>query len=361
MLVGIYRKPTALLAFVAMLFYAPFSLYLVLENPVSDCGCFGSALQLTNEETFVKNIFLLLMAGVTCFNTALYRRCISSHTRWLAVLFVVFYILLVESISLWFLPVIDFRPFAVGTNLRKAVVDVPAQYEVKTIYEKGGEQRTFPSDVNPGEGWSYIGSSNRLVAAARPALVDNFSIIDVATDNDVADKILADTGYVALLVVEMVERADESRVDKINDIYDYCKEQGIGFYAATSSSDEAVALWCKRTGAEYKMYWADNDMLKTMVRANPGLLLLKNGVIVKKWNINYVPEVDSTAPSTSLLRKKDISAYVAYMSGWLFWLLMFALPMAVILFIDMFSSAGKSIERSGSDNEPLSLEKKGNE
>lgn len=342
LLTGIYRKPVAVLTFVAMLFYTPFSLYLWVENPVSVCGCFGDALELTNQETFVKNVFLLLMAAVVCFNTSLYRRCISSSSRWAAVIFILIYTVLVEGMSLQHLPVIDFRPFAIGTDLREAVEDVPSQYEVVAVYEKGGEQREFATDALPDSTWSYIGGRNRLVVPARPAAVSNFSFIDLATDYDIAEDILADPGYVALLVIESVESADESRVDKINDLYDYCKEHELPFYAATSSSEEAVALWRKRTGAEYPTYWADNDMLKTAVRANPGLLLLKDGMVVEKWNIADVPAVDSMSGSSlSLLQEGGIDDYVKVMRGWRFWLLLFAIPMALILFIDMFAAPQK--------------------
>lgn len=342
LLTGIYRKPVAVLTFVAMLFYTPFSLYLWLENPVSVCGCFGDALELTNQETFVKNIFLLLMAAVVCFNTSLYRRCISSSSRWAAVIFILIYTVLVEGMSLQHLPVIDFRPFAIGVNLREAVEDVPSQYEAVAVYERGGTRREFATDALPDSTWSYIGSRNRLVAPARPAAVSNFLFIDLATDYDIAEDILADPGYVALLVIESVENADESRVDKINDLYDYCTEHHLPFYAATSSSEDAVALWRKRTGAEYPIYWADNDMLKTAVRANPGLLLLKDGVVVEKWNIADVPAVDTMSGSSlSLLQEGVFDNYVKVMRGWRFWLLLFAIPMALILFIDMFAAPKK--------------------
>lgn len=335
LLLGIYRKPVAVLVFLSMLIYTPFTLYLVIENPLSQCGCFGDALEFTNEESFAKNVFLLLMSAVVFFKTGLYRRCISGATRWLAVIFVLFYIVLVESISLWHLPVIDFRPFAIGVNLREAVVDTPSQYETVALYEKEGEQRTFAIGSAPDSTWNYIGSSSKLVTPARPATVQDFMFIDLATDYDAADDILADTGYVALLVMEQLETADESRVDKINDLYDYSREHEIDFYAATSSGEEAVALWGKRTGAEYPLYWADNDMLKTMVRANPGLLLLKDGVIVEKWRIDDVPENISASAQEG--KKVWRVGYIKIMRGWRFWLLLFVVPMAFILFLDMFA------------------------
>lgn len=345
LLTGIYRKPVAILSFFALLFYTLLTLYLWVENPVADCGCFGDALQLTNQETFVKNLFLLLMAIVVCFNTSYYRHCISSNTRWIAVVFAIAYTVLIEGMSMQHLPVIDFRPFAIGTDLRTAIVGEPARYLTFAVYEKDGELYDFPDDSVPtGDGWTYFGHRDRVVSHGRPAAIDNFSFIDLATDYDVAEDIIADTAYVALLVLESVENADESRVDRINDLYDYCKEHKLSFYAATSSSEDAVALWRKRTGAEYPLYWADNDMLKTMIRANPGLVLIKDGVVIEKWDIDDVPVVDTMSEQGSLLGKD----YVKTMRGWRFWLLLFVLPMAFILFVDMIAAPRKKKKQAAS-------------
>ena len=333
LLTGIWRKTVATFTLLILLFYTPLTLYIAIENPVPDCGCFGDALLLGNWQTFAKNVFLLAMAVVVVAKNSLYRRCLSSRNRWMAVLFALAYILLVEGMSVWHLPVIDFRPYAIGTNLREAVEDVPPVYETTSVYEKGGEQRTFATGSLPDSTWNYIGSSNRLVKEGRRATVNDFAFLDRATGEDFAAEILADTGYVVLVVLESLDVADESRVDKINDIYDYCEDNDMRFYAATSSADDAVEVWCRRTGAEYSLLWADDIALKTMVRVNPGLLLIKDGYIVEKWNITDVPDVDKMSQGESLLAS---GGYVEFMRGWLFWLLLFAGPVAVILFLDMF-------------------------
>lgn len=345
LLTGVYRRFVAVFVFVAMLVYTPLTLYVAIENPVPDCGCFGNAFYLTNWETFAKNLFLLVAASVVCFNSELYKRRISDRNRWMAVLFAVFYVVLVEGMSLLHLPVIDFGSFAVGTDLRDAVTDKPSVYESVAVYEKEGVQREFPADALPDSSWSYIGSRNKLVSPARVAAIGDFSFIDLATDEDYAEEILADTGYVALLAIESIEEADECRVDKINDLYDFCRESGLAFYAATASSPESVALWRKRTGAEYSFLWADASMLKTMVRANPGLLLVKDGRVMAKWNIADAPHVDSLTDARQAGESYDKS-YVNVMRGWRFWLLLFALPLAFILFTDMFSGEKKKEKKS---------------
>ena len=202
LLTGIWRKTVATFTLLILLFYTPLTLYIAIENPVPDCGCFGDALLLGNWQTFAKNVFLLAMAVVVVAKNSLYRRCLSSRNRWMAVLFALAYILLVEGMSVWHLPVIDFRPYAIGTNLREAVEDVPPVYETTSVYEKGGEQRTFATGSLPDSTWNYIGSSNRLVKEGRRATVNDFAFLDRATGEDFAAEILADTGYVVLVVME---------------------------------------------------------------------------------------------------------------------------------------------------------------
>ena len=142
-------------------------------------------------------------------------------------------------------------------------------------------------------------------------------------------------GYVVLLVAPSLETADENRVDKVNDLYDFCKANDIPFYAATSSGEEAMELWCKRTGAEYPLYWADDVMLKTMIRANPGVVLVRNGVVAEKWNAADVPVSDDMTVAGFVNGKRV--GYVAVMRGLRFWLFFFAIPMGFILFADIIS------------------------
>ena len=93
-----------------------------------------------------------------------------------------------------------------------------------------------------------------------------------------------------LLVMYRVEEADDSNIDLINEIYDYSVEHGYAFYALTSSSADAIELWSDRTGGEYPFGIVDDIELKTIIRSNPGLLLLKEGTILNKWSDNDLPD-----------------------------------------------------------------------
>ena len=115
-------------------------------------------------------------------------------------------------------------------------------------------------------------------------------MISLGTGEDITDSVLSDKGYAFLLVAHRIEEADDSNIDLINEIYDYSAEHGYGFYALTSSPDEEIGMWRERTGAEYPFCQMDDITLKTIIRSNPGLLLIKDGTILNKWSDNQLPD-----------------------------------------------------------------------
>ena len=253
-------------------------------------------------------------------------------------LFTVFYIAFVETISLSYVPVLDFRNYAVGNNLRELVQGENDTYKLVMAFEKDGETRLFEQDSLPDESWMFVENRSLLVAEGRKPVIGDFAILDWESDYDVAEDILADTGFVCIVVAEFLEEASVGRVDKINDLYDYCLDKNVAFLAVTASGEEDIELWRKRTGAEYPVYWADNMLLRSMTRANPGVVLLNDGVIVGKWNVAAMPEAEQMLSPMSYRKAKD---EVFGMDGKLFWALLLVLPLFVIVLIDLATGRKK--------------------
>ncbi|MBR2300522.1 MAG: DoxX family protein [Bacteroidaceae bacterium] len=355
LLMGVYRRLVVTVTFLFFLFFTPLTLVLALWNPVRDCGCFGDAIQLSNWATFAKNVVLLILATIVVAKRRLFVGRISLHSRWMVLLFAVSYVAILQGFALLHLPVIDFRPFAIGTNLREAVVDVPSEKRVLYKFEREGVVREFDEESYPDSTWNYLGSREEILKEGVPAKILDFSFIDDYTGDEYADIILSDTGYVCLLIVEDTETADESRVDKINDIYDLCCEHGAAFYAATASQEDNVLRWRKRTGAEYPILWADPIMLKTIVRANPGLLLIKDGVVLEKWNATDIPEIEKISVETTFSSLKT-DGYIKTTRQWHFWLLLFVCPLMLIAAIDAVvrKKAKNKEKKAGDKNEKKS-------
>ena len=351
-LMGVYRRFVASLSFVVILFFTLLTSYIAFFNPISDCGCFGDALVLSNEMTFAKNLFLLLLAAVVFFGRRRFVCNVSSRNRWSVVLYSIFYIVVVEGLSLVHVPVIDFRLYKVGADLRELTTALPDAYKALSLYECGGERRYFAEDTIPGGDWNFVETVSVVDVKGREAVINDFSILDWNSDYDVAHDILADTGYVCLVVSEFVEEASVNRIDRVNDLYDYCLENGLQFYMATASGEEEMELWQKRTGAEYSLHWADKMSLRNMTRANPGLLLIKDGVIKGKWAVSDIPEPQqlfNPAPKKPLLAFLD-----NLLQRWYSWLLLLAVPLAFMACLDLialrFGIAAKNKKKDEFEN-----------
>lgn len=334
---GIYRRVVPLLTFVMFLCFTPLTLYIMLNGTVSDCGCFGDAVELDNDTTFYKNLVLLFLSFFVFWKRRRFTLYISSKNRWLVVLFSLFYISVLQGVGLSHLPVLDFRPYAVGNNLRELTQGTPDIYDIYYTCEKDGVQKEFLSTEYPDSSWAVLETRAEVAVQGNRPVIGDFEIIDWEYDYDIAGEILLDTGYVCLLAIETTEAASVSRVDKVNDLYDYCVENDIPFYAATSSADSAVVLWRKRTGAEYPICWADATLLRTMIRSNPGLVLLKDGVIVGKWNVSDIPDVEDFANSPTRMPDKLEVPFGAMRTPrfWFKWLLY---PLLAIALIDLMSA-----------------------
>jgi hypothetical protein len=134
----------------------------------------------------------------------------------------------------------------------------------------------------------------------QPPILD-FSITDDKGD-DITGNVLSNPSYTFLLVAHKLGKASDSNVDKINDLYDFSKNKGYGFYTLTASLPDEIKNWVENTGAEYPFCTMDDITLKTIIRSNPGLLLIKNGTIIKKWPHTCLPDV---AKLTKLMDETD--------------------------------------------------------
>ena len=246
-----------------LLILTPLTLWLAITNPISDCGCFGDAVVLTNWQTFWKNVVLLGCSLLIAWQPLDMVRFVSKSNQWIVMNFTALFILFVSGRSLYDLPYFDFRPYHIGTDLR--------------------------------EGWQ------RMMEGEESPYADFF--IERTNGDDITDSLLQRKGYTFLLVASYLEQADESQFDKINEIFEYAQDNGYPWYGLTASNERAVNRWRIGTGAEYEFCLTDAIVLKTMIRSNPGLILLHDGRIIRKWSNNQLPDESML---TSGLEKSEI-------------------------------------------------------
>lgn len=277
--------------------FTPLTLYLALFNPVSDCGCFGDAIVLSNWETFWKNVVLMIIVVVIFYNRKKFKPAYTALTEWsiLAVILVVF-----TGFSLYnynHLPIIDFRPFNEGTSIpekmsipENAPVD---EYETILIYEKDSIKKEFNLENYPWEDstWTFVEQRSILKEEGYRPPIHDFTII-TRDGNDITDIVLSDKSYSFIVVSENLKKADKKALQKLDTLSLYCNQENIKFYSLTSSLYSEIEQIKESHQLSLTFYNTDETTLKTIIRSNPGLLLLKEGVILAKWHYNDLPEIE---------------------------------------------------------------------
>lgn len=335
---GIRRKLSATLVLLLMGFMTPLTLYLALANPVSDCGCFGDAWVLTNWQTFGKNVVLLAAAIAVARNRKLLVRFITRKMEWMISMYTILFVFALSFYCLQYLPVLDFRPYKIGVNI-KSGMEIPegarpSVFESRFILEKDGKRQEFTLDNYPDSTWTFVETRTLLKEKGYEPPIHDFSMMSVETGEDLTDSVLSDKGYTFLLVAHRIENADDSNIDLINEIYDYSVEHGYGFYALTSSPEEEISSWREKTGAEYPFCQMDDITLKTIIRSNPGLLLLKDGTILNKWSANNLPDeyvLNDRLEKLEIGQQKQENNFhtVGYILLW------FVIPLSLVLGVDL--------------------------
>ena len=335
LLLGIRRRLTSIAVFAFMTVMTALTVYIYVYSPVSDCGCFGEAVKLSNGQTLAKNLVLWPMSLLVMLWNRRLSRFISERNQWLVSIYAWVYIFALSLHSFHYLPAVDFTSYKVGTDLRKAM-----QSEMVTTltYEKAGQRRDFPMDSLPGPEWKFVDSRTEVV---KPATVTDFFLLD-AEGGDVAPQLLDDTSYVFLLTIPEAATADDGCNDRVNDLYDFAVDHGYAFYAAASATPQEIEAWCDKTGASYPFLTADRDMLRSAVRSNPGMLLLHDGKIVAKWSNNNLPEkLETWQPAQGEREQSEAGRLPLYMRQ----LLWFLVPLFVVIFGDSIWIASKYYKR----------------
>ena len=337
LLLGFNRRFASGMSVLLMLFMTPLTLYLALENPVSDCGCFGDAVVLTNWQTFWKNVVLLLAAiSVFCLRGRIVR-WISRHSEWMVSVYMLLYICIFSYYTLKHLPVFDFRPYHIGADIRAGMEmpegALPPLYETIFVMERDGEQKEFGIEDYPDESWTLVERKTILKRAGYEPPIHDFSLMSMQDGEDLTERVLADSSYTFLLVAYDLNKADDGYTDLVNEVYDYCRAHQYQFLALTASGEDEVEQWLDRTGGEYLFCGVDETTLKTVVRSNPGMLLLKEGVVVNKWANADIPDEYQLVASLDELPLAKVQVH-SVMSKIFTCLLWFLVPLSLILMLD---------------------------
>jgi energy-coupling factor transporter transmembrane protein EcfT len=380
LILNIKIKLNSTISFLFMAFFTPLTFYLAIANPVTDCGCFGDALVITNWQTFWKNIVILMPTLIIFFNRNDIKAWLSKINE---LILIGFGIIAITWFSIYcdqHLPVLDFRPYKIGNNIsalqkeiyeldenipeEKAILDkVPInerQDSVITtfIYEKDGVQKEF-SEVPEDTTWQWIETKNNVIREGYHPPIHDFSITDL-NGNDITKQVLSDTAYSFFIISYKIEKADldgiiaatklaasstynfyfltaslNEDIEELNDtLVKLIDNKTIEYEAKASEEKHVETIYYYEKDGEvmeftvdeipnddtweyigeeeiestetslvnplpFNFYTTDETTLKTIIRSNPGLVLVKNGTVINKWAYMDIPEsIDDVIVST---------------------------------------------------------------
>jgi uncharacterized membrane protein YphA (DoxX/SURF4 family) len=276
--------------FAMMLFFLVVTWFDATENMIPDCGCFGDAIKLSNWATFYKNIVLILMALSLLFAGK------KGQPQMKPILQNII-IIIAASGFLWFqfynydhLPLIDFRTWKEGKDMKIKNAD---KQKIYVIYKnkQTGEQKEY---LTPNYPWNdSIWKTNWEFVNQR---VDNSEVIkphdlviEDEENNDVTQDVIENPGYRLLIISPDLDEASGTGMIKAAYLAEKLENENVESTLICATGPEEVKKYLTLYKINYPVYYADDIGLKAMIRSNPGMLLLHNGIIIKKWHHNDFP------------------------------------------------------------------------
>lgn len=288
LLLGCYRRVSVWILTAMMCFMLPLTFYIMLVNPVSDCGCFGDFIIISNTATFAKNLFLTLFLVYLIKFNARVSGLFIAYVQWIVGGVLSFYILAVAFYSYNVQPMIDFRRFAPETRLIQSdeELDEDADDEepvFEYIYERDGEQQTFLIDNLPDSTWTFV---DRRLIGGSTEVKDGFTIIE--DGEDIAPDVIEQDGEQFIVTIPNIKNVDLSYTYLINELNEFITSRGGSLIALVNSDERGIEWWEDISMASYPIYNAEPNLIKELARGNAALVYLKDGVVQWKRTLSSI-------------------------------------------------------------------------
>jgi len=289
LLVGFKSKFTVWSLLILILVFLFLTWYSAYYDKVTDCGCFGDAITLTPWETFYKNIVLVFLIAFLLFNLTYVKPVFSENlAKWIsfasffAFLFITYYVLV-------HLPIIDFRAYAVGKNIPEGMIfpegAKQAVYEDTWTYNVNGADQEFTTEEKPWniEGATFVDRKTKLIEKGFVPPIHDFTM-----EKDDVDftEFLMQKEKLMLVVMYDIAKVDKKALSNVKEISTNALQNGYDVYAFSASNQEDFDAIKNEFKLDFDLLFCDETTLKTIVRANPGIVTLNKGTVTGKWNAN---------------------------------------------------------------------------
>lgn len=309
---GCYRKAAPIMAALMMIFMLPLTLWIAISDPVADCGCFGDFIVLSNWATFIKNVLIsFAVVWLLKFNTKV--GCvIRPSAQWIATVGAAAYIVMVGYIGYWQQPMVDFRPYTIGTVLLADDEEEEYTPHFRFYYQKDGEMQSFGEDdilPDEAEGWKFVkreetGFVKNDAADSSSKAAGDFRIWSEDGEEDVTEMLCGYDRQMMLLVPD-INSLSMAESWKINKLYDMATADDMEFFAVVAGSPAAIEQWRDLSSGQYPIYTAEDTSIKELARGNPSFVGLEDGVIIWKTALSAL-RLDDEGDSSDDIRTSPI-------------------------------------------------------
>ncbi len=285
-----FRIRTAIVtAFALIAFFTLLTLFLAIFNPVSDCGCFGEAVKLSNTGTFLKNIVLMAFVTALFLIRKNYIPAAPPAAERISLIVFAGLIVALSVYSFYNLPIFDFLQFKAGYDIKESLAESgnsgQPQFETVLIYKKGDEQKRFSVENLPDSTWSFVDSETTLRSGSSDGRFLRFSVSDKER-RDITDSLLNIKEGIFLFTVIDQSSLSTDYPGRLREIVQSLSDKGIRTMILTSSQIDSLEVKCnfpKTEGNTPEICFIDYKTLVSINRTNTGVMLLKDGVVIKKW------------------------------------------------------------------------------
>lgn len=305
LLLGCFRRSSSVLAALIMAIMLPLTLWIAMADPVADCGCFGDAFIISNWATFWKNV--VLSAGViwlVIYN----KRChwiVTPALQWLAFVASGLFIVTIELFGYVSQPLLDFRPYKVGEAIIDAGMTITDEPEYVFIYEKDGEKRLYGiEDELPSEesGWTFV--ERRKLPKNSQSFENNgnersLRIWSKDGDEDVTEDVISTDRKELIVMMPDLNQVSPATTWKLNSLYEWSMDNDVEMIGVASGSPDEISMWEDLSMASYPIYTADDTHIKSVVRGNPGVVYIIDGIVEWKSTLTAINIDDFMSPETS--------------------------------------------------------------
>lgn len=280
LILGVKLRWTVILLSFMILFFTFLTFYSAYFNKVTDCGCFGDAIKLTPWQSFYKDIFLLVLISILL----IFRNDLSTRSpKWVngVALLSLIASFILALVAIGNLPFIDFRAYKEGVHIPSAMQpSQPLQYSYRM--KKEGKETVFdqyPSD----DSYEFVDMELK-----NPEALPTISDFAVWNDQgDYTEEILS--GNKLMILISNISKMSDKNFGRITSLINELEGSGIEPIVIGASSEEEIKNLLSNQGWKISYYLADATVVKTIIRSNPGIMLLKDGTVMKKYHHNNTP------------------------------------------------------------------------